>query len=153
MSERICNDLLVLSDYFDLLKENGLTNEEFAKYKDQCMNSIKTKNYASSPALDAKTLKFAHSLVKSGCITNDEYEIIKHRIEKLPLEDKQQKNKQKNAQEMRFLWEIFKFLVWILLIPFRVLWYFVEIFAYGWDKVAERDLLEDAMRRVKDEDD
>lgn len=157
MSERICKDLLVLSDYFDLLKENGLTHEEFNKYKDQCMNDIQTKKYVSSPTLDANTLKFAHSLVKSECITNDEYEIIKHRIAKLPEEHKLQIAKEKRDKEtkkaMGFLWELFKFVIWILLIPFRILWYFLEIFAYGWDKVAERDLLEDAMRKVKDEDD
>lgn len=70
MSERICKDLLILSDYFDLLKENGLTNEEFGKYKDQCMNSIQTKKYVSSPTLDAKYIVLIKRTICHLCALN-----------------------------------------------------------------------------------
>jgi hypothetical protein len=54
---------------------------------------------------------------------------------------------------MKIFWELVKLLLFIVSIPFRILLWFFEVWVYGWDKVAERDLLEDAMRRVKDDDD
>lgn len=79
----ISDDLEILSDYFDLKEDEGLTAAEFKKYKNQCMRRIKTKKYNSAPDVNAKALKFAHSLHKVKCLTKDEYEMIKQRIEQL----------------------------------------------------------------------
>ena len=79
----ISDDLEILSDYYDLMEDEGLTEAEFKKYKTQCIHRIKTKEYTSSPYVDAKTLKFAHSLRKTGCLTKEEYEMVKRRIEQI----------------------------------------------------------------------
>ena len=153
-----------LLDYFSLMNDGGLTQEEFAERKAKCLHNLKTKQYTSLPSLEIKTLKFANSLRKMKCLTQDEYEIIKHRIEQLSEEERQLKQAEteelKKSAEKRVsnealaeLWEIFKIVLFILLIPLKILWWFFEIFVYGWDNVAKRDLMEDAMRRVKHDDD
>lgn len=82
-SDFISDDLDILSDYYDLMKEDGLTKSEFDKYKAQCISRLKTKNYIPTSDHDVSALKFAHSLHKSGCLTKEEYEMVKKRIEQL----------------------------------------------------------------------
>ena len=85
----ISDDLEILSDYFDLKEDQGLTEAEFKKYKTQCIRRLKTNKYNSAPDVNVKALKFAHSLHKVKCLTKDEYEMIKQRIEQFSEENRQ----------------------------------------------------------------
>ena len=85
----ISDDLEILSDYYDLMEDEGLTKAEFNRYKAQCIHRLKTKKYVSAPDVNAKALKFAHNLCKLGCLTKEEYEMVKHRMEQLSLGEKQ----------------------------------------------------------------
>lgn len=150
-----------LLDYFSLMKDGGLTQEEFAERKAKCIRNLKTKQYTSLPYLEIRTLKFANSLRKMKCLTQDEYEIIKHRIEQLSEEARQLKQAETEEFERKKAthkateqeWSIFKIVLFILFIPFKILWWFLEVLIYGRENVIKRDLMEDAMRRVKHDDD
>lgn len=83
-NERYVNDELdIISDYFELMTEGGLTEKEFNKHKAHCLRRLKKGKYLSSPNSDVSALKNAHSLLKSGCLTKEEYDIVKKQIEKL----------------------------------------------------------------------
>ena len=146
-----------LLDYFSLMKDGGLTQAEFAKRKAECLYNLETKQYTLIPSLEVRTLKFANSLRKMKCLTQDEYEMVKRRIEQfskeaLQLEQtKKEKYERKRATNeiLAWLWTICK----ILFIPFSVLWWLLEVLIYGRENVIKRDLMEDAMRRVKHDDD
>ena len=149
-----------LLDYFSLMKDGGLTQEEFAERKAKCLHDLKTKQYTSLPSLEIKTLKFANSLRKMKCVTQDEYEIIKHRVEQLSEEARQLK--QTEAEEFERAkatyktaerkWSIFKVVLFILFLPLKILWWLFEVLIYGRENIIKRDLMEDAMRRVKHDD-
>ena len=121
------------------------------------MERMLTIKYLSSPNLETRALKSAHSLLKLKCITKGEYELIKSRIEHFPTERKRKKEQLAREQQtikiLGYLWTVFMFVLFILTIPLRIVWWFFQAAIYGVDKVSERDLMEGAMHRVKHDDD
>lgn len=152
----ISDDLEILSDYYDLLEDERLTLSEFNKYKAQCLHRIKTIKYISDPNVDSLSLKFAHSLFQRKCLTRDEYEMIKQRMQQIFAES-QQKKKEKRIKEIETQEEreyqeelnLSLLVLKVIFIPFKILFWLIEVWAVGFDKVWLRDEIE----RIKHDND